>query len=103
MTTMIAGNKALTPADKDALKRMPDGIWFGWVGLDFMIRNPRYRCDRLANAHVLERRVVGDFPDLRTEYRKTTAGAGFPSAKIAVGTPMPMATSTVAVEGTGTA
>lgn len=36
----------LTAADKDALLRMPDG-WFYAEDLPYMVKRPRYRCERL--------------------------------------------------------
>lgn len=64
---------ALTKADKAALNEMPDG-WFSAWSLTY-VKNPRYRCERLEAAGVLETRVVGAFPDLTTEFRKVPSNA----------------------------
>lgn len=59
-------------ADRAAYDRMPSG-WFFPDELDFVIRNPRWRCDRLVGLRALESDVVGDISDLRsikTRYRK---------------------------------
>ena len=61
----------LTKADKEALAKMPDG-WFEATNLSCQITRPWYRCDRLHKAGALEFRVVGQFPDLLAEYRKTS-------------------------------
>ena len=62
------GLERLTPADNDALDRMPTG-WFSALDLDSMIHRPAYRCERLEGIGVLESRVVGVYPHLRREYR----------------------------------
>lgn len=62
--------KPLTPADRDALQRLPKG-WFEARDVPFMVRNARFRRDRLVERKKLERRVVGgDFFDLRTQFRR---------------------------------
>lgn len=67
----VAVGSALTRADKDALARMPDNDWFGIDDLSFMIRNPRWRCDRLTAAGYLKSKVIGEYPnELKTVYRK---------------------------------
>ncbi len=49
---------------------MPEG-WFFVHDLSFMIRNPRWRCDRLVGLKALESEVVGDdLRELKTRYRK---------------------------------
>lgn len=65
----------LTHADKDALERMPAKKWFKIGELSFMIRNRRWRCDRLTAFGLLESKVVGSFPyELETVFRKRQNG-----------------------------
>lgn len=69
---MSGGTKAQTRADRDALARLPDG-WFFVNEVSFMVRNPRWRCDRLVEFKLLESEVtrVGDgILDLEMRYRK---------------------------------
>lgn len=65
--------KILTKADEAAIREMPDD-WFSAWSLTY-VKNPRYRCERLEAAGVLETRVVGAFPDLTTEFRKVPSNA----------------------------
>jgi hypothetical protein len=60
----------LSEADRHALSRLPDNGWFCVGDVSYMVRNPRYRCDRLVEKGALEDRVVGEIPHLHTEYRK---------------------------------
>lgn len=69
----MTATEKLTKADKDALSLMPDE-WFSPDNLHHMIRNPRFRCDRLRDMGLLEWRVVGALPDLKSEYRKIAKG-----------------------------
>lgn len=55
-------------ADLDAYQRMPSG-WFVVGDLSFMIRNPRWRCDRLVGLKALESEVLST-PTIHTRYRK---------------------------------
>ena len=68
---MTAPNRpaALTKADTDALKQLPAG-WFTIHRVPFMVKNPRYRCDRLTMRGMLESRVQGTYPMFHTEWRK---------------------------------
>lgn len=72
----------LTEADQDALTRMPEG-WFKASELEFMVKRPFYRCERLEGLGALESRITGTFPDLVQEYRRTpcspTPPAGQPN------------------------
>ena len=61
----------MTPADKDALERMPDG-WFRPCDLPFIVRSPDYRCQRLLAAGMLVSRFTEQAPYVWTEYSKTT-------------------------------
>lgn len=63
-------SQSLSEADRHALSKLPDNDWFGIDGVSYTVRSPRYRCDRLVEKGILENRVVGDVPHLRTEYRK---------------------------------
>lgn len=47
----------LTEADLYAIARMPAG-WFEATSLPHTVKRPEYRCDRLTNLGVLERRLV---------------------------------------------
>lgn len=60
----------MSRADEDALKRLPDG-WFAVHEVHFMVRNPRYRCDRLVGKGKLEKRIVGEWPNIETQWKKT--------------------------------
>lgn len=63
-------------ADLAAYQRMPEG-WFLPTNLDSMIRNPRWRCERLEGLRALESQVVGDVADpssIKTQYRKLPLG-----------------------------
>jgi hypothetical protein len=53
------------------MKRLPDGEWFGLRSVPFMVRNPRWRCDRLTEKGALESRIVGEWPHTNPEWRKT--------------------------------
>lgn len=64
-------NDKLSTADVKALERMPDEGWFDINDLPYSIRCPRYRCDRLVERGVLETQVTGEYPHLKSEYRKT--------------------------------
>ena len=50
--------KAITKADRDALARLPEGCWFFIDQVSYMVRNPRWRCDRLTDFGLLESEVV---------------------------------------------
>ena len=65
------GSASLSAADNAALARLPDGRWFGLRDVTYMVKNPRWRCDRLAEKGVLESRVVGEWPAIETQWRKT--------------------------------
>lgn len=59
----------LTAADRDAIAAMPTG-WFNVLELPYPgIKRAEYRCDRLNNMGILERRVTGVYPRLTTEFR----------------------------------
>lgn len=60
----------LTDADRYALKHLPAG-WFGLRRIPFLVRNPRWRCERLTEKGMLESRVVGKWPDTEAQWRKT--------------------------------
>lgn len=60
----------MTSVDKEMLAEMPSGKWFNILDLPYVIRNPAFRCKRLVKAGVLESRVVGEFPNIKTEYWK---------------------------------
>ncbi|MEA8592286.1 hypothetical protein PZT57_26930 [Pseudomonas aeruginosa] len=60
--------KALTAADKEALRELPASGWFEVAHLP--INRPSYRCERLEEAGFLETRVVGQWPSLKREYRR---------------------------------
>lgn len=59
-----------TKADEEALKLLPDSEWFSLRKVPWQVRNPRYRCDRLTELGLLERRVVTNYPDIDTQWRK---------------------------------
>lgn len=64
-----AGLERLTANDRDALAAMPLG-WFEALRLPYpRVRRAEYRCSRLERMGLLERRVVGEYPHLRTEFR----------------------------------
>ena len=69
MAHKIPTNLDLTEADEDALRRMPEG-WFSVRAVPYMVRNARYRCDRLEVRGKLKSRVVGEFPDIETQWIK---------------------------------
>lgn len=58
-----------TKADMEALARLPQEGWFDIRAVSYMVRNPRYRCDRLVEKGLLESRVVGTYPDIKTEWK----------------------------------
>lgn len=59
----------LTASDKDALAAMPDG-WFVALDLPYpRVKRAEYRCARLEKMGVLERRVTGVYPRLKSEFR----------------------------------
>lgn len=61
----------ITDADRRALERMPDEIWFGVDDIRGAITNPRYRCERLQQRGLLEYEVVGDdYRNLESRWRK---------------------------------
>jgi hypothetical protein len=63
-------NHDLTETDKDALYVMPDD-WFRATDLPYpRVTRAEYRCERLHKAGYLEWRVVGAWPDVKSEYRK---------------------------------
>jgi hypothetical protein len=53
----MKSTKTLTAVDKDALRRLPEG-WFELNQVSYIVRNPRYRCDRLVDRGVLERKCI---------------------------------------------
>ncbi|PXW50397.1 hypothetical protein DFO55_12468 [Grimontella sp. AG753] len=59
--------KVLTSADIEALNQMPDG-WFRPEHLPF--NRPMYRCERLEQHGKLQRRVMGCYPDIWSEYKR---------------------------------
>ncbi len=64
----------ITEADKKAMAMLPDGWFFPEHDCTFLIRSPRYRCQRLEEAGILESKVEGDdIRNLRTLYRKKAA------------------------------
>jgi hypothetical protein len=63
-------DSALTAADKAALEWLP-ADWFGLNKVTFRVRNPRWRCDRLTQKGMLESRVIGEYPDIQSQWRKT--------------------------------
>lgn len=63
-------NCVITAADEDAIKRLPDGDWFGLESVTYMVRRPYWRCERLVKMGLLEGRLTGTFPDTKTQYRK---------------------------------
>lgn len=63
------GSAPLTEGDKAALALLPTDGWFPVWAVNYMVKNPRWRCDRLVERGALESRVVGNYPNLRTEYR----------------------------------
>ena len=67
---LSAGLERLTAADRDAIAAMPTG-WFAALELPYprKIKRAEYRCDRLENMGILERRVTGVYPRLTTEFR----------------------------------
>lgn len=65
-----AHGSAFTRADYEALKRLPEG-WFSLRQVPWQIQNPNFRCRRLADKGALESRVVGEIPDIETQWRKT--------------------------------
>lgn len=60
----------LTKSDAEALSLLPEG-WFNVHDISYRVRNPRWRCDRLAAKGALEHRVSGRVPTLHSEWRKT--------------------------------
>lgn len=66
--TKTANPPILTQADMEAMAEMPKKGWFDPGGL--LTRRPWYRCKRLEKAGVLEWRVVGRYPHLKSEYRR---------------------------------
>lgn len=66
-------SKKFTRCDEKAVAAMPAVDWFIAERLPHTVRSPRYRCDRLVDLGILERRVVGRIPHLRTEFRKKPA------------------------------
>ena len=66
----------LTAADKDALEAMPDD-WFSSEDLPYpRVTRSAYRCERLYKSGHLEWRVVGVWPDLQSQYRKSEQQRG---------------------------
>ena len=59
---------AMTDADVEALENLPSG-WFRAEHLPF--NRPIYRCERLEQRGKLQRRVVGTYPDIWSEYKRT--------------------------------
>ncbi|MRG31831.1 hypothetical protein [Enterobacter cancerogenus] len=57
----------LTNADIEALNRLPYG-WFRAEHLPF--NRPMYRCERLEQRGKLQRRVVGTYPIIWSEYKR---------------------------------
>jgi hypothetical protein len=65
----MSKKKAITDADRYALTKMPEG-WFKPGDLPYLVRSPHFRCQRLEQLGQLERRIMGEIPDLWSEYRK---------------------------------
>lgn len=63
--TSTGGDK-LTAADMEALKQLPRG-WFRAEHLPF--NRPIYRCERLEKGGKLQRRVIGIYPDVWSEFK----------------------------------
>ena len=62
----------LTRADTDAMARLPDG-WFRVDAVPFIVKRPRWRCDRLVSLGLLDGRTLRDFAGVYgydVEYRK---------------------------------
>lgn len=70
---MSKSKLVLSEADRRALSRMPDKGWFK-VDDILQIQCPRFRCERLTNRGMLEWKVVGDYPNFESLWRKTSAG-----------------------------
>jgi hypothetical protein len=66
----LNASSQLTKADNHALEKMPDG-WFQWHDVPYVVRCPEYRCRRLVEKGLLERRLIGQYPDSYWEYKKT--------------------------------
>ncbi|WHP32808.1 hypothetical protein QMG90_07870 [Trabulsiella odontotermitis] len=64
-TTSTSGDR-LTTADMEALKQVPSG-WFKAEHLPF--NRPIYRCERLEKGGKLQRRVIGIYPDVWSEFK----------------------------------
>lgn len=61
----------MTRADDRTLEACPIGKWFSPDDLPFVIRSPRFRCDRLLARGKLTSKVVGkEIHELRTVFRR---------------------------------
>jgi hypothetical protein len=60
---------SITKADQHALERLPQG-WFEWFEAGYMVRCPEFRLGRLVDRGLVERKIVGKYPDSHWEYRK---------------------------------
>lgn len=59
---------AVTEADIDALKRLPEG-WFEWFECGYMVRCPEFRLGRLEKRGLVEVKYEGRWPDYEKRYR----------------------------------
>lgn len=66
----VKGVEPLTKADEAAFAILPAEGWFSIHKVPYLVRNPRWRCDRLVEKGVLESRVSGRPPTVFTEWRK---------------------------------
>lgn len=62
----------ITDADKSALRQVPDG-WFEWFDV-ILIRCAEFRLRRLVDRGMVERELMGRWPDCHWRYRITKKG-----------------------------
>lgn len=65
----------MTDADKAALKQLPTG-WFTWFDV-ILIRCAEFRLKRLVDRGMVQRQLVGTWPDCEWRYRMTKKGRAF--------------------------
>ena len=56
--------KELTAADREVIRLVPSGSWFGVDDILGKVRNARFRLDRLEERGELESKVIGTPPDV---------------------------------------
>lgn len=71
-TVAMPAELNLTAADMEVLNKTPDG----WFRADQLyINRPMYRCERLEQRGKLQRRVLGTYPNIWSEFKRIESNA----------------------------